>query len=199
MTRFGRADRLPLNFPNQFGPMDSFGWSWAYDPIYADSGFLAVNGTLYLIRLNVRELPTPFTDTLWGVHTVGVGPVAGQNWSGLYDSAGNRLVQANIDSTITTAGLRNVVFAETRLPAPPTPPTTSVPVFCWVALLFNAATPPTLARAAALTANMSNFGLLSFPSLARFGTAGAGLTTLPATITPLAITPIAASIWAAAG
>lgn len=196
-TTFRPPDRLPLNYANDFSPYDGLGWAWAYDPVIADAGFLAVNGTLYLIRLNVRELPTPFTDTLWGIHTVGVGPVAGQNWSGIYDYAGNRLVQAGIDATITTAGLRNVVFPATRLPAvSPSTPNTS---FCWVALLFNAATPPTLLRAAANAANVSNFGLLVFPSLARFATAGVGLTTLPATITPLANVPIAQSIWAAAG
>lgn len=192
MGRRSGGRQFPIYFTNDFGPGDSFAWTWAYDPIFADSGFLAVNGTLYLIRVNVREMPTPFTDTLWGIQTAGVAPVAGQNWSGLYDSAGNRLVQAGIDATVAAGtGLKNIVFASTPLPA--------VPAHCWIALLFNAATPPTLARSASLTANMSNFGLLAFPASARFATAGTGLTTLPATINPAANTPIAPTIWAAAG
>ena len=193
MGKLVTSDNIPVNGMNQNMVSDTFAWTWAYDPISINAGFQVVNGTLYLVRMPVRELPTPFTDTLWILHTAGVAPVAGQNWSGLYSPNGELLVKGNIDGTLVAPlGVKNVVFGETGL-------SDATPSFVWGALLFNAATPPFVGMSGAIAANVSNFGIQAFPQLARFATNGTGRTDLPNQIAPTSNSPIAQSIFMAAG
>jgi hypothetical protein len=122
------------------------------------------------------------------ISTVGAGPVAGQNWAGLYSAAGTLLTSVGIDSMIPgVVGINPATFTT------PVVCTTSMG-FVWRAVLFNAATPPTLVRTGGISQGANNAGLLA--SQYKYATAGTGATTLPASITPGSLL-VGPSYWAA--
>lgn len=165
-----------LHQNNQFQPFDSGMSAWSYDPIHIRNTKLAVNGTLYLVKLWLRQKSVNILNIFWAVTTPGSGPVAGQNWAGLYSSTGVLLGSSNIDAKVTgAAGLveGNVGPVPGGLSVP------GLPNFVRAAFLFNAATPPTLG-CATTTLGFSNIGLEAFAP--RYCTGGTGLTTLPATL-----------------
>lgn len=160
--------------------------SWAYDPQEVAGGTTVTNGILYLIRLNI-SMEQIATKIYWHVVTAGGGATTGQNWVGLYDSAGNRLQQTGVDSSVASTGTKTTTIPATSL---------TTGAFYWAAFLFNATSPPTLARSNAVTSasSMINIGLAT--TALRFATNGTGRTTLPATIT-LASNGQGGSYWAA--
>lgn len=167
------------------GPQDSGLLSWAYDPAFSSTGQLTVSGTLYLAKVPVRALE-PITKVWWNASTAGASATAGQNFAGVYDSSGNRIGSVGVDAQVTSA---NTPVSVT-LSSPYTP---TQPGFVWVALLFNATTPPTLLRTNGSTTATNNAGLSA--SAYRFATNGTGLTALPSTVTP-GSNALGPSIWA---
>jgi len=144
---------------------------WSLDPA---GGLLAntatVGGSIYLQRINIMN-PRTLTKIMWGIGVVGVGPVAGQNWIGLYNSAGARLANVNVDAKVTVLG--------------PQTETISVPVtrgFYWTAMLFNAGTLPQVYRGQNTSTPFVNMGVPAAQS--RFAINGTGQNTLPVSITP---------------
>jgi hypothetical protein len=154
--------------------------SWAYDPALCTGGTIAVNGGVYLSKLMIRS-PLSSVAVHWSVTTAGASPLAGQNWVGIYEPDGDLLNAVNVDAAISSSGAKRSVLAAPLL-AP----------FVWVGFVFNAATPPTLARAGSFestpNANLS-------PAAYRFAKNGAGATTLPATITPASNSSSGALNW----
>lgn len=148
--------------------------SWTHDPGEAGAGVSVVNGTMYVLKQLLRR-PAPI-DTLWWIVTNGATtPTAGQNWIGVYDSAGTRLAQLDIGAASATAGTKpSAITAQILQPG-----------FYWVALLFNAATPPQLNRAGTGESG-PNINLAAADR--RAAVAGTGLTTLPASFTPGSLT-----------
>lgn len=162
---------------NDFGPFDSGMTSWSYDPTYIRNNKTAVNGTLYLVKLWVRE-DVNILNIFWAQMTAGASPVAGQNWAGLYNSSGVLVGSSNIDAKVDDAsGLveGNVGPLPNGVLVPYTPPNN------WVraAFLFNAGTPPVMGCTTQNIA-LSNIGLEAFAP--RYCTGGTGLTTLPANL-----------------
>ncbi|MEH0582539.1 hypothetical protein QBA54_50785 [Streptomyces sp. B21-108] len=158
-------------FPTgDFQPSDHGLTAWAFDPSLVANSSTAVSGTLYLTKLPVRSAVT-VSNLWWSILTVAVTPTAGQNWVGLYDTAGNRLVQAGVDAAVTSTGPKQTALTATALQ----------PGYVWAAFLFNGATPPTVGAG-------SNFQTIPNINLAgatlRWAVNGTGRTTLPATITP---------------
>jgi hypothetical protein len=164
-------------------PRENGAIAWTYDPASVRSDKLLTNGTLYLASVYVPRSVTA-TKLMWGINTVGVTATAGQNFVGLYSSAGTRLASVGVDARITTQGL----FTETISAA-------LTPGQYWVAVLVNAATAPKLYCGSDLNGTLLNFNTAG--ATLRFATNGTGLTALPASITPSSNTAVQACLWAA--
>lgn len=150
--------------------------AWCYDPALAVNSTELTGGRLYLVRVDLAAAVT-VTRVCWWVGNAGSSPVAGRNEVGLYAPDGSLLTAVNVDSAITSAGLKTTVVPGQELAAGS---------FCWVALLFNASVPPTLTRASGWTGvdAVANLGLA--PAAYRFAWNGSGRTVLPATVSPAA-------------
>ena len=148
--------------------------AWCYDPALAVNSTQVSNGVLYLTRVNIAAAVN-VTKLYWWIGNQGTGPVAGQNQAGLYDSSGTLLASANIDSVISSAGLKTTTITSQAL---------SAGSFYWVGLLFNASGTPTLTRGSGWTGveAAANVGLTA--ATFRFALNGSSRTTLPSTITP---------------
>ncbi|MGA5670093.1 hypothetical protein ACPCTG_32005 [Streptomyces pseudogriseolus] len=164
--------------------------AWAYDPALAVNSTELSNGVLYLVRVNIAAAVT-VTRLYWWVGNQGSSPTAGRNEVGLYASSGALLASANVDSAVTSAGLKTTVIPGQAL---------SAGAFYWVGLVFNASVPPTLTRASGWTGvgQAANLGLTA--ATYRFAVNGSGRTALPALITPASnTTPDFAGPWVAVG
>lgn len=168
------------------GPQDAGLLSWSYDPCHSSTGQLTVSGTLYLVKVPVRALQ-PISTVYWNASTAGATATAGQNWAGIYTSAGTLVASVGVDAQVTSANTP----VNVNLSASYTP---TQPGFVWVALLFNATTAPTVLRTNGSTTATNNAGVSNTAASLRFATNGTGLTALPSSITP-ASNSIGPSIW----
>jgi hypothetical protein len=158
--------------------------SWAYDPVIGSTGSAVTAGVLSLTRLNVKQAVTA-TSIYW--HNNSAGTVtSGQNFIGLYDSTGTRLVSSAIAGTSVATGFKTQTISQALLPG-----------FYWVAFLFNGTTMPQPIRLATYGASPINVGLSAAQT--RFGTILTGQTSLPTSFTPSSIAQSALSLWAAIG
>lgn len=148
--------------------------AWCYDPALAVNSTALVNGSLYLVRVDIAAAVT-VTKLYWWVGNSGSSPVTNQNHVGLYSAAGTLLASANADAAVSSAALKTTTITGQALTAG---------AFYWVGLLFNASVPPTLTRASGWTGvNVAaNLGLSAATS--RFAINGTGRTSLPSSITP---------------
>lgn len=160
--------------------------AWTYDMQHCIAGKAGVAQTLYLAAVYVNRAAS-VTKLYWGINTAGSGTVAGQNFVGLYNSAGTLVTSAGIDARVTTTG----PFTET-ISASVTPGQ------YWVAFLINATTMPQIYRAQDLNAAFMNLGITAAANY-RFATNGTGLSALPGTITPASNATAQFSYWAAIG
>lgn len=168
----------PGDNASTFGPADQGFRAWTFDPALALGTASPAAGVLTLSRLQIRD--TRQITELWcAVAVAGVGLTASQNFVCLIDSTG-LVVGSTADQSANWAGT-GVLGAALTAPVTPTVG------FYWVGILSNAATStPTFARAGAgAVTGISSAGLAA--TAARFGTSGAGLTAVPASITPASI------------
>lgn len=150
-----------------------------WDP--ADNGFVAGTcripdiatsstptvGRCDFMRFNIRRAVT--INNIWfNVTTVGATPTAGQNWLGIYDSNGNLLVKVNTDANVTIGNANQVV-----LPAP----LRLAKGYYYLAMVWNAATTPTIHRITLATNATANMNLT-----AKAYGSFAGVTDLGATV-----------------
>jgi len=161
--------------------------AWTADPVTINGSTApAASGTVYLSALYVSKSITA-TKLFWGVQTPGLGtPVAGQNFVGIYNSAGTLLQSVNVDGRTGT----NTIFTETISVA-------LTPGMYWIGFVFNATTLPGIIGPAGLLATAINFN--DTASTSRWAVNGTGQTSLPATITPASNTgpSISRFYWAA--
>lgn len=162
--------------------------AWTYDPALAVNSTVLTGGTVYLARVRPRSTAS-VTKIYWHVATVAVTPTSSQNEIGIYSSSGTRLVTANVDADVTSTGLKVTTIASTELTAGSS---------YWIAMVFNASTPPALARSTGLAgaSGLANAGLTAVNY--RFATNGTTQTALPATITP-ASNAAGLPLWVAVG
>lgn len=165
--------------------------AWSYDPSGAVNAILLTSGTIYLAKLHIPA-DAAVTKLYWWMPVAGASVTAGQNFGGLYSSAGARLVQADADAKVTaTAGLQTLTLASTALTAGS---------FVWAALVFNAGTAPTLAYASGATGATTALNVGLTAATFRYATAGTGQTALPSSITPASNSASAiAGPWVAIG
>lgn len=174
----------------QYQPMNQGVLAWAYDPALITNSSAAVGGTVYLTKLHLSDTATA-TKLYWWVATVAVTPTAGQNEVGIYNSAGTKLASTNVDADTTSTGLKTTTITGQSLTAGQ---------FYWVGMVFNAATPPGIARMAGLSGlgGAVNLGLTA--ATFRFAINGTAQTALPASITPSSnAAPAFGGPWAAVG
>jgi hypothetical protein len=160
--------------------------AWTYDPAHCIAGKAGTAQTMYLAAIYVNRSTTA-TKLYWGINTAGATITAGQNFVGLYNSAGTQLASVGVDARVTTTG----PFTETISAA-------VTPGLYWVAFLFNATTMPQVYRAQDLNGAFMNLGISSAANY-RFATNGTGLSALPSTITPSSNATAQFSYWAAIG
>lgn len=164
--------------------------AWTFDPIITQSSQALTSGQPRLSAIYIAK-SVSITKLYWWVTGAGVTPTATQNEVGIYNSSGTLLASANVDADVTSTGLKTTTIASTALAAGS---------FYWVAVLVNAATPPSLAwvPSTALAGGSGPINVGLSVSTMRFGVNGSGLTALAASITP-ASNAISGSIWAAVG
>lgn len=157
------------------GPQDHGLASWTHDPYYAASSAIAVNGTVYVVKLPIRRAVT-VTKVWWVIGTAGVTPTAGRNEVGVYSSAGTLLAATNVDASISAAGTYSTTITGQALTAGS---------FVWVGFVFNAATAPTLLRGSSFESSPS---INLTAATRRAAVAATAQNTLPASFTPSALT-----------
>ena len=170
-------------------PEDQNLLTWAFDPISAVSFTATASGSLALIKVWLRQTAT-ITNIIYAISTAGTGMTSGQNFVGLYSSAGVR-VGLSADQTANMGGTGIITAALTT-------PYAAAAGFYWVAILTNSsAASPGLARSGSLAAsNLASVGLTA--STRRYGSFGTGQTSLPASFTPSSIAAITnGTFWAA--
>jgi hypothetical protein len=174
----------------QMHPNDH-GWlAWVNDPSTCGASDGMTNGSVRMIKLPVLPQTYTITSVKYFIAAAAVTPVAGQNFAGIYNSAGTRLaVSADISADITTTGMKTwamtaplVVAAGTAL---------------WAAILCNAATPFTGVASAAVTGRETLYNGDLAVAAARYTSGPAAQTSLPASITMGARTLLPRSSWVA--
>lgn len=180
------ATAVPSAVPR---PEDQGLLAWAFDPVHAVSFNATSSGAIALSKVWLRQAAT-VTNIIYAVVDAGTGIVAGQNFVGLYNSAGTRVgVSADQSANMGSAG--------TIVTAALTSPYAAAAGFYWVAFLTNATGSPTIARPGSLAVT----GLAAIGGTAatsRFGTIGSGQTSLPSSFTPASIIGVKNGLfWAA--
>lgn len=156
----------------EFSPADHGFETWTHDPYSAASSASVVNGRVYAVKLPLRRQRT-LTALWWSIATGAVTPTAGQSEVGIYDSAGIRLNSINVDGVMTSASPKRSVMAASLRTS-----------FVWQLFVFNAATPPVLARGSSFEAAPS----MNLPTTAlRAAVVADGATALPASFSPASL------------
>jgi hypothetical protein len=174
---------------NTFTAADHGLLAWNYDPALISSTLTTVTaGVVWLSRINVRYSMSVF-NVIIETGTNGAGLTAGQNFAGLYNSAGTRVaVTADQTTPWATAGLQTMALASG--------PFTLSTGYYWVAVLQNFSTTSiSLARGGNGMTAAFNAGLTV--STARAAQNGSGATALPASITPSSNTFTSSPFWCA--
>lgn len=161
--------------------------TWQFDPATNMVATAPVSGTVTMSKLWIRQ-PVTITNVCVGIGVVGAGLVAGQNFVGLYDAAGNRLgVTADQTAAWGTAGGKQIALTA--------PVVIAAPGAYHVAILTNAATPPSFARGSALAASIANLNLTA--TTGRFATGPTAQTSLPLSVTMASRTLTGTAWWTA--
>lgn len=170
---------LGISRPGEHGAV-----AWTDRSTVVSGGTTMTIGTVYLSAVYVNR-STTVTKLFWGTTTAGATPTSGQNFIGLYNSAGTLLTSVGVDARVTVA---NGFFTETISQA-------VTPGLYWVAWVFNATTTPSVLRGPNINASLLNFNLAA--SSYAFATNATTQTSLPSTITPGSNVASSISFWAA--
>ncbi len=155
------------------------------DPYNAQANSIMIAGTLYLVKLPIRQGMT-ITNLWWAVQAVGSGASSG-SFTGLYSSSGTLLSgSADVGASFTSTGPKQLALT--------TPQALTAGTFVWAALLMNlGTTQPTLYRGTGL-GSVVNLGISG--NNLRFCTNGTGLSSLPSSLTLGNNSPTALCFWA---
>lgn len=160
--------------------------AWNFNPNDAGSGNQTVSGTINLHKIFIPVTGT-MTNSIVTVTTAGSGLTAGQNFVGLYNSAGTRLaLTADQTTNWGTTGAKIAAFTS--------PPVISTPGFYYVAILSVGTTQPIFAGSAGFS-NAYNANLTAATFTHADGPTAQ--TSLPASITMASNTSSTKSIWVA--
>jgi hypothetical protein len=161
--------------------------AWAFDPSVAQgSGSALTAAQVNLIRVQIRTVAT-VTNILAHLTGAGAGLTTGQNFAGLYNSAGT-LLSATADQTTTwgSTGFKTMALSAQQV--------NLAPGKYYIALLANGTTPPSLARGNNLNGSFINAAVTG--ANARWASNGTG-TSLPASLTLSSNSVTGTAFWAA--
>ncbi|MFB7285422.1 hypothetical protein [Actinacidiphila glaucinigra] len=148
--------------------------AWSWPPTEASTAATATSGTLFLAEITVAE-SFSMSFLHWHVSVAGATPTAGQNWVGMYAMDGTLLGMAGVDADVASAaGARKTPLVAALVAGSS----------YWAAFLFNAGTPPQLARGGTATAGSSLTNINLAAGSLRFATNGTGRTALPSPLVP---------------
>jgi hypothetical protein len=167
-------------------PADCNYLAWTYEPAVGVNNTALPVTVITLIRVNIRS-PVSCTNIIGMIATAGVSLTSGQNFAGVYNSAGTQIgVTADQTTAWGSAGYQvmPLVGGPFALSAG----------FYWVALLANGTTGPAFVRSANQNTAFANNGLTA--ASARYATNGTG-TTLPGSITPASNSLAQVEYWVA--
>lgn len=183
---------------NSWIPADA-GWlGWAYDGALIGGSFASASGTIYLVRVNIRQAMS-VTNVILYLGTVGATLTAGDSFAGLYAgqtagafTAGQRIgVSVDQAASWSTGGNAN-----SYLTIPLSGGPFSLPAgigWAWAAMCSTGTTPPSWGRNSNTNPAAANTGLAA--ASARYATNGSG-TSLPSTITPSSNVLLQQALWA---
>lgn len=163
--------------------------AWTFDPATNLAASTVTTGSILMAKIALREASS-ITNLIVSINTAGVGLTAGQNFAGLYTAAGGLLSQT-ADQTANWGSTGVKVMPLTA------PVGTLGGSYLFVAILVNGGTSPAFARGSQLSSGASTINVGLSTTEARYATSGAGLTSLPGSITMGARTPSAMALWAA--
>ncbi|MGW3421282.1 hypothetical protein [Streptomyces phaeochromogenes] len=149
--------------------------AWSYDPAAIVAGQTITDGIIYVMAVYPRRSMS-VTGLCYFQFNAGASVTSGQAWIGLYDSSGNKMVDAALDSAVTSVGVKELVVSSQNI--------TGGSLY-YIALLSNGGgTDP---QGGATNGNgaaqpFSGQGLSTGATL-RYATNGSAATTLPATLT----------------
>ncbi|MGW0136233.1 hypothetical protein [Streptomyces sp. NPDC003299] len=172
---------------NQWGPADQGLKAWSFDPSVAGFSSAPVGGSVYLIRVKLRQAAIISKIVLMTV-AAGSGLTANQNYAGLYTASGTRVgITANQSSAWTTAN--------NTLSMALTSSYSAAAGDYYVAFVANGSTRPGFVCATTLgatrtpgNANLSSGGY-------RYCIGATGQTSLPSSISIASATPDANAYW----
>lgn len=180
------AGTLPDGSP--FTAADAGLLAWNYDVGLSSNSTAPTTNVVNLVRINIRQAIS-VTNVLIGVTTAGGTLTSGQNFVGLYNSAGT-LIGTSADQTTAwgTTGLKTAALTGG-------PFALAAGTFVWAAIVSNTgATTPALFRTASLNAAGMNAGFAA--ATARWATNGTATTALAGTITPASNVVAGVGYWA---
>ena len=168
---------MPLYLPSTVGPTPPVNGLtlWNFPPETASAATTLSGGKVYLLALQVPVAQT-ITNLVVYVTTGAVTGTAGQNFAGLYNTAGTRVAVTG-DQTTPWASVGTATMA---LTAPYAAAATSY----YVALVANASGSLMAVAAASPSGQVANAGLPAAPW--RFSSGLSGQTSLPSSLTPSA-------------
>lgn len=188
-----QVDAVEVDFTktpkNVMRPVDQGVIAWSYDPAIQDSSGALANGVLGLTRISITETGRTLNNIIGEVSAAGVDLVVGQNFAGLYNSAGQRLaITADQTTNWQSTGLKVMpVVAPVVLP----------PGLYWVAVISNTATTIPSFRRSSASAVAAAINIGQTGGNTRFGSWGVGQTTLPGTINTAIINQSGSARWVA--
>jgi hypothetical protein len=161
---------------------------WTQDPAGVNTdGVPSTSGVVYLSRINVRYATTISNLVCTVAQTAGSGLTAGQNWIGLYSSAGSKLAEVNMDTDFTSIGTKTKAITPQAVSAG----------HVYLALLTNGTTPPRFLYGNGTSASALNVNILPSGGAPRFVDFGTGQTTLPSSVTLTSSNTNASARWGA--
>ncbi len=179
------AGGISVSSPSVLLPEDNNFAGWNYHPAGVATTLAPVAGTIYLNKVPLRKISS-VTKVWWLQGTAAVTPTSGQSFAALVGPDGTVLSSAGIDTQMASSNApqsATLAVAQNNL----------APGNYYVALLFNAATPPVIYRTnAPFAANLSPNQSASQLNHAINGTAQ---TALPSSFT-LSSNTSGNSIWA---
>ncbi|MFE7029440.1 hypothetical protein ACFU9Y_03955 [Streptomyces sp. NPDC057621] len=172
---------------NQAGPADQGLLAWSFDPSFAANVSAPVGGSVYLVKVFLRQAATISKVVLMTV-SAGSGLTANQSYAGLYTASGTRVgVTASQSSAWTTAN-------NTLSMALTSPYSASAGAY-YVAFVSNGSVRPGFVCGTSLgatrTAGNANLSAGGY----RYCIAATGQTSLPTSLTIASATPDANSYW----
>ncbi|MFE9865861.1 hypothetical protein ACFYPZ_24505 [Streptomyces sp. NPDC005506] len=172
---------------NQWGPADQGLKAWSFDPSVAGFQSAPVGGSVYLMRVKLRQATTISKVVLMTV-SAGSGLTANQNYAGLYTASGTRVgVTANQASAWTTAN--------NTLSMSLTASYSAIAGDYYVAFVSNGSTRPGFVCATTLGATRTPGNANLASGGYRYCIGATGQTSLPSSLSIASATPDANAYW----